>query len=97
MSETLETQPKINAPMRSNTAICSPDLRWRFPRFIKLRKPCECRLCGEIMPIGEAVCKWVTFDDSPQTWRSHPVCYDKTLTDRWDSCDWESHAPGDDF
>ncbi|NDB77447.1 MAG: hypothetical protein EB141_17700 [Verrucomicrobia bacterium] len=61
---------------------------------VKTRKKHECRVCGEIIPAGEAVIRRAGFDsDGPWAIHMHPEC--ERLTKDWDSMDWESIGPGE--
>jgi hypothetical protein len=75
----------------------SAELRMRFPSLTRVRKSHRCRLCDEPIPKGDSCCSWTTFNDVPETHYAHPECYQVTLDEEWDDCDWECTFPGEDF
>lgn len=64
-------------------------------KLCKPRMPHQCRLCGQLIAIGEPCERWTNLMDGDGwvTSHAHPECYAET--DGWDEGDWETCMPGD--
>ena len=53
----------------------------------------QCRICGEWIEAKQPCCRWdgITRGEGRWTCHAHPECY--TITEKWDSGDWECHEP----
>ena len=61
------------------------------------RKPHHCRLCNEIINVGEKCESWTNLYPKKGyvTSHAHPECYGITTADDWKDYDWEATYPGD--
>lgn len=59
----------------------------------KARKAYRCRVCNEVISIGEAHIARTGVDDGFITFRFHAEC--EELSSYWDTGDWETIEPGD--
>lgn len=61
------------------------------------RKWQRCRLCGQVIEIGEPCHRFTGVEPGEGWWTMHihPECYAVTIKEKWDTDDWELCEPGD--